>query len=158
MIATIRKLFAYDVWANARVLDSLKTSQHENQRAMKLLAHLLVSEKIWLMRLRGEDTSQINKSPASSIAACESLVDEMRAALAVYLSALDSMDLDSIVTYRNSKGTEFHTPVKDILTHVAFHGTYHRGQIAFVMRSEGMTPVDTDFITFVREHQRNVNR
>lgn len=152
MIETIRKLFTYDAWANARVLDSLKLDQHGNQKALNLLAHLLVSENIWLLRLRGDDTSQINKSPESSIAECGRLIDEMQKAFDDYLCSLNEEDLDAPVTYRNFKGTEFHTPVRDILMHVSLHGTYHRGQIATAMREEGMKPVDTDFITFVREN------
>ena len=34
-----------------------------------------------------------------------------------------------LVTYKNSKGTEFRNSKRDILTHVALHGQYHRGQI-----------------------------
>jgi len=39
----------------------------------------------------------------------------------------------------------------DILTQVATHGAYHRGQIAKAIRRGGGTPADTDFIIFVRE-------
>src|SRR3982750_1685497 len=151
MLETIRNLFAYDAWANARVLDVLRSAQIENQKALNFLAHLLVSEKIWLLRLKGVDTSNINKSPDASVAAWAGAFDEMRGAFADYVGSIKEEDLDSRATYRNFKGAEFHTPVKDILMHVAFHGTYHRGQIALAMRAEGMTPVDTDFITFVRE-------
>lgn len=33
----------------------------------------------------------------------------------------------------------------------AIYGAYHRGQIARAHRAAGETPVNTDFITFVRE-------
>ena len=39
----------------------------------------------------------------------------------------------------------------DIVTHVALHGAYHRGQIAWVLRHGAGEPVSTDFITMVRE-------
>ena len=38
----------------------------------------------------------------------------------------------------------------EILEHLHLHGAYHRGQIAAWMRWEGIAPVNTDFITFVR--------
>lgn len=149
MLELIKRLFAYDAWANARVLAAMKNAQ--SQTALAPLAHLLVSEKIWLMRLRGEDTSAVNKSPELSHAECESLFGEMRASYASYINSLGEDDLGSKLTYRNFKGTEFRTPVGEILTHVAMHGTYHRGQVAKAMRAEGHAPADTDFITFVRE-------
>ena len=149
MLELILRLFAYDAWANARALDSLKGAK--DGKALAPLAHLLVSEKIWLMRLRGEDTSAIDKSPEMSHAECESLAAEMRAGYASYLGSLNDDGLGSLLTYRNFKGTEFRTPVGDILTHVAMHGTYHRGQVAKALRAGGHAPADTDFITFVRE-------
>jgi uncharacterized damage-inducible protein DinB len=149
MLESIKRLFAYDAWANARALDSLKGAR--SLQALAPLAHLLVSEKIWLMRLRGEDTSAIDKSPELSHAECETLSEEMRASYASYLDSLGEDDLGSTLTYRNFKGAEFRTPVGEILTHVATHGAYHRGQVAKALRAEGHAPADTDYITFVRE-------
>jgi uncharacterized damage-inducible protein DinB len=148
---TILKLFAYDEWANARILKALKSAPGQYEKAQGLLAHLLVSEKIWLLRLKGEDTSQVDKSPELSLDECESLASEVRRDYVEHLSALSEGDLDSKMTYRNFAGTQFHTPLRDILMHVAQHGTYHRGQIALAIRAAGETPANTDFITFVRE-------
>lgn len=151
MLETIRQLIAYGEWANARVLTAVSPSSRHHQKALHLLAHLLVSERIWLLRLKDEDTSAINKSPELLFAECEDLANENQKAYTGLLSSLSEDKLNALVTYRNFKGKEFHTPVGEILTHVALHGTYHRGQIAIAMRAEGDIPVDTDFITFVRD-------
>ncbi len=150
-VEIIRKLFGFDEWATGRVFDSLKTASGQNHKAHRLVAHLLVAEKVWMLRLRGEDTSAINLSPELSITECEQLANENRKAYAAFLDSLKEEGLDSVVTYKNSKGIEFSTSVRDILTHVALHGTYHRGQIASAVRSEGDVPPNTDYITFVRE-------
>ena len=55
------------------------------------------------------------------------------------------------VRYRNSAGNDFENSVGEILTHVALHGHYHRGQIARAMRAAGREPVYTDYIGFVRK-------
>lgn len=151
MIEIIRKLFAYDEWAITRILESLESMSSRNQKALRPLAHLLIAEKVWFLRLQGQDTSEINLSPELSLAECESLANESHRKYADFLGSLNKDDLHSSVIYKNSKGTEFSTPVVDILTHVALHGTYHRGQIAAAVRGEEVTPVNTDFITFVRE-------
>lgn len=52
MLELIKRLFAYDAWANARALGASKDAQ--SRTALAPLAHLLTSEKIWLMRLRAE--------------------------------------------------------------------------------------------------------
>lgn len=75
----------------------------------------------------------------------------MRAAFANYLGSVGEDDLAAPLTYKNFAGAEFRTPVGEILLHVAQHGTYHRGQIATAVRAAGVTPVNTDYINFVRE-------
>ena len=58
-----------------------------------------------------------------------------------------------LVAYRNSAGRDFRSRVSDIVTHVAMHGSYHRGQIARQLRSVGREPPYTDFIQYTRRDQ-----
>jgi uncharacterized damage-inducible protein DinB len=134
-----------------RIAGLLESMPEQNQKALGLLAHLLVSEKIWWLRLKDEETSEIDKSPALSLKECVALAAENERAYAGYFDSLSDDELESAVTYRNFAGTQFHTSVRDILLHVALHGVYHRGQIATAIRAAGATPVNTDFITFIRE-------
>ena len=67
------------------------------------------------------------------------------------MSRLTPDGLVYTVTYQNSKGATFETPVGEVLMHVFSHGVYHRGQIALALRQAGAEPINTDYITFVRE-------
>lgn len=151
MIDVIRVLFDYDGWSVARSLAALESAASQNPAAARPLAHLLAAEKVWLMRLRGEETAGLDISPELSLAECEKLADENRQGFSALLSAMTADALDSEVAYRNSKGTEFRTRVGDILLHVVLHGAYHRGQVASALRAGGDAPANTDYITFVRE-------
>jgi uncharacterized damage-inducible protein DinB len=55
------------------------------------------------------------------------------------------------MTYRSLKGIESTSSLRDILTHVVNHSTYHRGQIARGIKAKGGVPPVTDFIAFARE-------
>jgi uncharacterized damage-inducible protein DinB len=55
-----------------------------------------------------------------------------------------------VITYSNSRGEAFDTSVHDILIQVFNHGTYHRAQVARDLRQQLLTPVNTDYITYVR--------
>ncbi len=146
----ISRLFKYTEWANTRILDSLSRTE-TNTKALKLLAHLLTAEKIWLERLRGQETVGTNKSPELTPDECRQLATDNQREFYTVIERFEVDGLDSLLTYRNLSGKQFTTSVRDILTHVAFHGTYHRAQIALIVRAEGGIPVDTDFITFTRE-------
>ena len=84
------------------------------------------------------------------IEVCTKLVNENEKSYTDFLTHLNSTDLDKVISYKNSTGKEFKNSVRDILIHVALHGQYHRGQINTRLRADGMDPVNTDFITFVR--------
>jgi uncharacterized damage-inducible protein DinB len=61
--------------------------------------------------------------------------------------------MSRLVAYRNSAGRDYRSRVSDIVTHVAMHGSYHRGQIARQLRSVGREPPYTDFIQYTRQDQ-----
>jgi uncharacterized damage-inducible protein DinB len=146
----IRRLFEYTEWANTRVLDSLSGAAPV-AKALQLFAHLLMAEKIWLERVEGQETVGTNKSPELSLNECRQLASDNQRGFREIIERGEVDGLDSALTYKNLSGTTFTTSIADILTHVALHGTYHRGQIALTTRAEGGTPVNTDFITFTRE-------
>ena len=151
-LETIRQLFTYNHWANRRILDSFEDPPNRRGEAVRVLAHLLIAEKMWLVRLlKNEDTTGFNFWPELSLAECEALANENQKAYAVLFDNLTEKALDAVATYKNSKGVEYRTSFRDILLHVAFHGTYHRGQVARLVRAEGGTPAYTDYIAFVRE-------
>jgi uncharacterized damage-inducible protein DinB len=84
------------------------------------------------------------------MAACVILIEENNRNFSELLASLSDANVDDQVVYKNSTGKEFTTSIRDILTHVALHGQYHRGQINRVLRGEGLEPVNIDFITFAR--------
>ena len=146
---TIKKLFEHDAWAVRRILESLKAN--ENAVALKTLGHLLMTKKVWLMRLQGDETAQVNPSPELTLAECETLANEMREAYTAFLDARSDVQINEKIRYKNYAIAEFNHRIRDILTHVALHGHYHRGQIAVAVRAANVQPANTDFINFVRE-------
>jgi uncharacterized damage-inducible protein DinB len=148
MLDFLRQLFTYDEWALSRSLGSLENI--ENKPARALLSHILLAEKIWLVRLQGEDSSAIPTFEEFSLTECAEMADELHKKYFEFLDSLTEEDLNSKIIYKNTSGVEFQTSVKDILTHVGLHGVYHRGQIALLVRENGGTAVNTDFITFTR--------
>ncbi len=148
----LERLFHHMTWADHRVLHLLNTSPGARTPAiMRLFSHLLAAERVWLLRLRGEDAAQQPIWPDLTLEELNAAAAQNTLEYSRYLAALRDEDLGVEVAYANSKGITFRTSILDILTHVALHGTYHRGQIAAAVRQAGEEPVNTDFITFVRE-------
>jgi uncharacterized damage-inducible protein DinB len=148
-----RKLLTYDDWANREVLKSIKSAE-ENlpgaaARPLKLLAHVIASEWLWLKRL-GAPSGQMAVWPELEREECETQLDLLSMAWDRYLEASSDEQLGDSVAYVSSKGEPWSSRVEDILEHVVMHGAYHRGQIAAAVRAAGMAPAYTDFIHAVR--------
>jgi uncharacterized damage-inducible protein DinB len=144
----LRQLFSYDKWAIRQSLSSFENES--NAKAHLMLSHILAAEKIWLLRLKGDDSSSIATFQELSLDECVKLSDELHQNYEKLLDSLTKKDLESLITYKNTKGIEFQTPIKDILFHIGLHSVYHRGQIALLVRENGGKAVNTDYITFTR--------
>jgi uncharacterized damage-inducible protein DinB len=143
-----QRLAEHAAWANARALESLGGGA--DRRALRLLAHVLEAERIYLARMRGDDPWPQDFWPELSYEECAALAAELPERYGEFLVGLTAEDLAARARYRNSRGEEFYTPVSDLLTHVFMHGSYHRGQIAAAVRRAGGAPASTDYITFTR--------
>lgn len=152
MRAHLERLFQHMTWADRRVLDLLARIPEDPQpEPRRLFSHVLAAERVWLLRLRGEDSAVQPVWPVYSLDELVELARRNREEYARHLQGLDDDALAAEVAYRNTQGTEFRTAVLDILLHVFLHGSYHRGQIAAAVRRAGQEPINTDYITFARE-------
>lgn len=149
-IDTFRRLFAYDTWGNLATLDSIRLATlAPSSRACAIVAHLIGAGRIWLNRLHGKSVAT-EVWPTLTLEQCEAGFRELDESWRKYLDGLKPEDLERKITYVNSRGETWTSAIGDILMHVALHGTYHRGQIAMLVRESGSAPAFTDFIEATR--------
>lgn len=149
-LAYLRKLYAYDYWANREVARALADGGQAPARSVRLMAHVVGAEWLWRSRIfAGSKTMAVwpQLTPDEILRECE----ELRPAWEAYLRELTPERLKESVAYTNSKRERFSSRLEDILMHVVMHSAYHRGQIAADMRAAGLEPVYTDFIHAVRQ-------
>jgi len=146
----LHRLFAYDDWANREVLAALRNAPNPPARSLKLIAHILSAEGLWLARINQEKPS-LPVWPELALAQCEAEADALGASWRFYLEECREADLSHQIRYVNSKGETWSSQVDDVLLHVITHSAYHRGQIASDMRAAGLTPAYTDFIHAIRQ-------
>lgn len=143
------KLATHLEWADQRVLESLRSAANAPAQAHEIFAHMLGSEHVWLSRINGRP-AQLVVWPNLTLDDCERVAAENVAELRKLISTLSGDALAREITYRNSAGDQFTSTLEDILTHVTMHGSYHRGQVALLIRAGGDTPSPTDYIFFTR--------
>lgn len=146
-----RDFLAYDLWCNHRVLAALRGTEEPPEDAVRLFAHILGAQRLWLKRMVGEDYTGLTPWPELTLEECAELMEDLYGRLTSYLDGLNDFLLDDTITYTTTKGEPFTTSIRDILTHVNNHSTYHRAQIARALRQNTIMPPVTDFIAYVRE-------
>jgi uncharacterized damage-inducible protein DinB len=142
-------MFAYDDWANREVLASLRSAEAPPQQTVRLMAHIIAVEWLWLGRLK-QERKPVVVWPELTLAECAQQQRLLPPAWAEYFGALFPGRLAASIAYVNSKGEHWSNTVEDILMHTVMHSAYHRGQIASATRAAGFTPAYTDFIEGVR--------
>jgi uncharacterized damage-inducible protein DinB len=152
-IDLLRSLFAYNEWANRKVIESLKEAPPHSSKAVRLLAHLLITEREYFLRLRGKDSTGYDFWQELSLEECEELTEENHRNFAALFAALTEENLESIAFYKNSRGMAYHNTYREMLTHVLHHSSYHRGQVAMAARADLIVPAYTDYIAYLRESQ-----
>ena len=151
-LEAIKQLYEYNIWANAAFLRYFQTAARADEKAVRVFAHLLLAEKIWLERIREENSDNTGADfwAGEAIQECAALFEENRAAFGEYFGDLNEEKLDARFAYKNSKGAAFKNTAREALTHLFLHSGYHRGQAAQAIRLSGDAPPMTDFILFLR--------
>ena len=138
--------FTYNYQINQSLADRFKSYGFQMDGDICRLAnHLMNAHQIWLERISGNVSLQ---SPWADFP-LESFADRNQNLYEQTLALMETCDLDEFISYKNFAGAGFEKKVSDILLHVINHSTYHRGQIALLMRSKGLEPVASDYIHWV---------
>lgn len=138
----LQRLFAYNTWANREFV-----STEHPPKAREILSHIIGAEELWLGRIRGEAKPAIVWPKLTT----DQIAEKIERLDREWKRVLADDDPARLVEYTNSKGERWRNTIDDILTHVILHGSYHRGQIAIVVRGGGETPAYTDYIHCVRQ-------
>jgi len=147
---SLTRIFEHMTWADNRTLGSLREMREAPNRAIELFAHVIAAEHVWLARIE-QRTPEVEVWPKLSLDECDRLMSANHRAYLGLLSRTDSAALNANVKYKTVAGKEFSNSLRDILLHVTYHGMYHRGQVAMLVREAGGDPKATDMIVLVRE-------
>lgn len=141
------ELMNYTKVADARVISVFLNNGVIPEKALSLFNHVLNAQHIWASRVLDKPSLYAVWEEHSPQAF--SSVSTGNFELFKYI--LEHVDLSKEISYTNSRGDSFTNVVKDILIHAFNHSTYHRGQIASLLKINEIEPPVTDYIMLKRE-------
>jgi len=149
-------LFAYNRWANERTVASARAlSAEEYERDLgggfpsvrDTLVHIASATEAWHERFHGRSPGRLlTGADVPGLDEAASRLELADAAIERFALETDPARLSDVLTYMNLKGEPKKVPYWVVLRHVVNHGTYHRGQIASMIRRLGGKPNPTDFV------------
>lgn len=164
----IQLLYEYDRWANNRMLQAASALTPERftrdlggsfRSVRDTLVHILAGEWIWIAYWREPPRNpelladlikrrdaQFHPDAFPSVAVVKAKWSEIEGQQAEFIERLTDESLEKMIPFRDS---EF--PLAHLMQHLANHSTYHRGQVALMLRQLGAEPLPTDFHVFLVE-------
>ena len=154
---TLQNLMAYHRWAVTRTLEScavltpdeyLRDVGDSFKSVRDTLAHGSMADSAWLHRVRGEPFTR--PTPDQLPADLETLGAQWQVALSGWEALIATRASSEVIQYHAFDGQPYSSSVAEIVSHVVNHGSYHRGQVALMLRQLGHAAVATDLIAFTR--------
>jgi uncharacterized damage-inducible protein DinB len=163
----IRQLYDYNAWANQRALEAaakLTVEQFTQPMGSSFssvrdtLAHIWGAEWVWTERFQGRSPASLpDVNQFAEIGPLRARWDEGQRRLEKFVAAVTQEDLNGMHEYRTFKFGAYKNPLWVSMQHVVNHGTYHRGQVATMLRQLDAEPLSSDMIHYYRERARAVN-
>lgn len=153
-------LFAYDRWANDKVLgacSSLTPQQYIAEpvpgwsSVRSTLYHIAVATEFNLRALADDpETHFPTEAELPTVDDVAHLLDQASRRYEELQPTLTPQRLNTLLTL-HAIGRTFTLPRWAILRHIVNHSTYHRGQVASKLKRFGIEPPNTDFFWWMIE-------
>ncbi|CEG27288.1 DinB family protein [Bacillus sp. B-jedd] len=160
------QLYDYHVWANKKFFGRLKELPEEIYETKiqsvfssiaETLVHIFVTDTLWLGVMKGKSMKEIHaaigevqeKTKDRRLEIIETLYHELSVEYQEFLQS--ERDLDKEIFPEHPKFGRLETNLAQLIQHVVNHGTYHRGNLAAMIRQQGYSSVATDYVFYLYE-------
>jgi uncharacterized damage-inducible protein DinB len=162
------KMYNYHVWANEVIIDRLrelpqdiyhKDIQSGFSSVSKVLSHIYLTDYTWFDIISGKS---MNEAMATTNQLREQVemksIEEMKVIFLDlserYRALLDNQkDIEKLIVVDNPYAGLLETSISETVLHVVTHGSYHRGNIATMLRQMGHTSVMQDFGLYLYQNR-----
>ncbi|MEH7531620.1 DinB family protein [Priestia megaterium] len=154
------KMYDYHIWANGVIIERLKELPQDIYHkeiqtgfssVSKVLSHIYLTDYAWFDIISGKS---MNEAIATTNQLREQIetksIEEMKNIFLGlserYKELLNSQEnIEKVIVVDNPYAGLLETSVSESVLHVVTHGSYHRGNIATMLRQMGHTSVMQDY-------------
>ncbi|ULM98880.1 DinB family protein [Peribacillus frigoritolerans] len=155
----VLEMYNYHAWANGVIIDRLnelpehiyhKEIQSGFSSVSKVLSHIYLTDYTWFDIISGisMDEAMASSSELKKEVEKKSIEEMKKIFIDLYKrnkALLSTEDMEKIMVVDNPYAGSLETTISESVLHVVTHGSYHRGNIATMLRQMGHTSVMQDF-------------
>ena len=149
----------YSAWASRHLVDAAANLTADEQTrdfktadssVLGTLAHVFAADRVWLARVKGETPGPFITPEDRRLEVLQNDWPALHRRWKLYGDELTDDGVLEVISYKDTKGNAYQTPLWQVLLHLVNHGTHHRGQVSGFLRSMGHTPPATDLVAYYR--------
>ncbi|MFY0801997.1 DinB family protein [Peribacillus frigoritolerans] len=155
----VLEMYNYHAWANGVIIDRLnelpehvyhKEIQSGFSSVSKVLSHIYLTDYAWFDIISGisMDEAMASSSELKEEVEKKSIEEMKKTFMDLYernKAILSTVDMEKVMVVHNPYAGSLETTISESVLHVVTHGSYHRGNIATMLRQMGHTSVMQDF-------------
>ncbi len=155
----VLEMYNYHAWANGVIIDRLnelpehvyhKEIQSGFSSVSKVLSHIYLTDYAWFDIISGisMDEAMASSSELKEEVEKKSIEEMKKTFIDLYernKALLSTVDMEKVMVVNNPYAGSLETTISESVLHVVTHGSYHRGNIATMLRQMGHTSVMQDF-------------
>lgn len=155
----VLEMYNYHAWANGVIIDRLielpehvyhKEIQSGFSSVSKVLSHIYLTDYAWFDIISGisMDEAMASFSELKDEVEKKSIEEMKKTFMDLYernKALLSTVDMEKVMVVDNPYAGSLETTISESVLHVVTHGSYHRGNIATMLRQMGHTSVMQDF-------------
>lgn len=122
------------------------------------LTHIYKAELLWFRRVQGDSYPKLaDIEIPEHDGMLEHLWTGLHQAWLDWAAGVSEDGWSAMLKTRTMQGVEYQLPLWQVVLHVVNHGSYHRGQLATMLRQSGVVPPATDLVAFYRTRSGLIN-
>ncbi|WP_364280031.1 DinB family protein [Peribacillus frigoritolerans] len=153
------EMYNYHAWANGVIIDRLNELpehiyhneiQSGFSSVSKVLSHIYLTDYTWFDIISGisMDEAMASSSELKKEVEKKSIEEMKKIFIDLYernKALLSTEDMEKVMVVDNPYAGSLETTISESVLHIVTHGSYHRGNIATMLRQMGHTSVMQDF-------------
>lgn len=146
-------LFKQNYEANEDYVKFFQKQDWLPEKCMEIFAHIINVHELWLNRITNVADSEVWAwRPLNKVEFSLHNSDNYYITIGLLASESYGKIYNWNFTYKNHEGREIQTCLTDAYLHIISHSAYHRGQLAYILRQNGISLPETQF-SILRNNQ-----